>query len=354
MSPIKQLLPRLWRASRILLGLIALVLLIAWATGFLTPKVRPGTVPLERGLPVPTDATLHTVTSEMVAPRIDVVGTASSEEVTRLSARISAAVQEVLVSAGSAVTNGQILVRLDDRDLRENVAAAEAALVLAESEYNRTRGLFERNATTEQALTAAESAFRSAQAQAEASRVVLTFASIASPMDGIVTERRVEAGDLAHPGHVLLTVYNPNRMRLEAPVPVRLIERLQLGAAVQVDLERPARTFQGTVTEIVGEIDPLSRTQRVRVRLADADGQVLPGTFGRLWVEDDARESILVPRSAVYRSGQLELVQVVENERALRRAVRTGARRDDDVEILSGLQSGEVILLEPIPHTTVR
>ena len=354
MSPLKQLLARLWPIARIVIGLVALVLLIAWATGFLTPKVRPGTVPLERGLPLPDEAKTYTVTTGMVAPRIDVVGTASSEEATRLSARISAAVQEVLVSAGSAVTNGQVLVRLDDRDLRENVAGAEAALVLAESEYNRTRGLFERNAATEQALTAAESAYRSAQAQAEASRVVLTFASITSPMDGIVTERRVEAGDLAHPGHVLLTVYNPNRMRLEAPVPVRLIERLQLGAAVQVDLERPARSFQGTVTEIIGEIDPLSRTQRVRVRLADADGQVLPGTFGRLWVEDDARESILVPHTAVYGSGQLELVQAVENNRALRRAVKTGARYGDHIEVLSGLQAGDVILLEPIADTTTR
>lgn len=333
-----------WRAVRIGLGALALILLIGWATGLFHEKTPPGTQPIERGAPVPPDAARHTVASRPVAPRIDVVGTVASEEAARLSARLSAAVQEVLVSAGSAVTNGQVLVRLDDRDLREQVAAAEAALVLAEAEYNRTKSLFERNAATEQALTAAESAFRSAQAQAEARRVTLTYASITSPLDGIVTERRVEAGDMAHPGQVLLTVYDPSRMRLEAPVPVRLIEKLQLGATVSVDLDRPARSFAGTVTEIVGEIDPHSRTQLVKVRLADTAGQVLPGTFGRVWVEDDVRASILVPASAVFRSGQLEMVHVVEDGRALRRSVKTGARYGEEVEILSGLRPGDTIL----------
>ncbi len=81
-------------------------------------------------------------------------------------------------------------------------------------------------------------------------------------------------------------------------MPVRLIDRLALGQAVEVSLERPARTLKGTVAEIVSEVDAASRTQLVKVHLEGVEGDVLPGTFGRLWVEAEPRDVILVPASA--------------------------------------------------------
>ena len=281
------------------------------------------------------------------APRIQVVGTAASEERINLSARIPAAVKEVFVSAGTGVKKGQVLITLDDREIREQLSAAEAGFRQAQTEYERAKQLFENKATTDQALTAAESMFQSARAQVERVKVMLTYAQIVSPIDGIVADRRIEAGDLANPGQVLLSVYDPQRMRLEAPVPVRLIEKIALNQELEATLERPARTYKAVVTEIVGEVDPLSRTQTVKAHLVDAGGEVLPGTFGRLWVEDDAERSVRVPASAVYRVGQLEMVQVVAGDRALRRLVKAGSRVGDQVEVLSGLQAGDRVLVHP-------
>ena len=161
----------------------------------------------------------------------------------------------------------------------------------------------------------------------------------------LVTERRIEAGDLANPGMLLLAVYDPSRMRLEAPVPVRLLDRLAVGQSVEVTLDRPAKVFPGTVSEIVSEVDPASRTQLVKIHLDVADGDVLPGTFGRLWVDAGPREVIAIPSSAVIRVGQLEFVQAVRDGRVVRRLVKTGPARDTSVEILSGLSAGDVILV---------
>lgn len=321
-------------------ALLAAALFVAACGGRATAPVAAPAA----GEAVPPGAQLLTVKLEPAAARIDVVGTAASEKIISVNARLSAYVNEVFASAGDRVKAGQVLLRLDDRELREQLAAAESQLKQAESEYKRAQALFEKNATTDQALTAAESGFHTARAQVERVRVMLSYAEVTSPLDGIVTERHVNVGDLASPGLSLLAVYDPADMRLEASVPVRLIEKLALGQQVEVALDYPRRTLQGEVTEIVSEIDPLSRTRKVKVKLNGAD-DVLPGAFGRLWIEEEPRPTILLPAAAVQRVGQLDIVRVVKDGRALRRLVRTGPRFGDQVEILSGLQAGESVVM---------
>ncbi|MEI6217882.1 MAG: efflux RND transporter periplasmic adaptor subunit [bacterium] len=336
------------RISKPLLGMVILIVIILWSVGVFSTRIPAGKVEYEAGLPVPSKADLFTVKTESIAPRVDIVGTVASEMKVNLSARIPATVKEVFVAAGSIVKKGQELVTLDDREIREQVATAEAQFKQAETELNRARQLYDNKATTEQALTAAQSMFTSARAQWERSKVVLTYAQISSPMDGVVTDRRVESGDLANPGQLLLTIYDPSVMQLEVPVPVRLLGKLPIGQAVDVTLDRPATNFPGKVRQIVSEIDALSRTQLVKVRIDCGGNEIMPGTFGRLWVADDNRTTIMIPSSAVYAVGQIELVQVVREQRAIRRAIRTGPKHGSSIEILAGLDAGDVVLVNPV------
>lgn len=334
--------------TKLLVGILGLAIVIAWSGGFLSKKVRPGVLEDQAGVAVPAGAATVAVKAETAPVRVEVVGTTASEEKINLSARIPAYVGEVLASAGDRVKKGQKLIVLDDRDIRQQLAGAEAQLNQAKSEYERAKQLFEKEATTQQALTAAESMYAGARAQVEQVKVMLTYAQVESPIDGIVTERRIQAGDLANPGMLLLAVYDPLRMRLEAPVPVRLVDRLALGQEVEVSLERPARVLKGQVAEIVSEVDAASRTQLVKVHLDGVEGDVLPGTFGRLWVDAESRAAVFVPASAVRQIGQLAFVQIVRDGRAIRRLVKTGPVHGDRIEILSGLRAGEVILVNPI------
>lgn len=334
--------------TKLIVGILGLAIVIAWSGGFLAKKTKPGKLESQPGLALPAGAETIEIKVETAPVRVEVVGTTASEEKINLSARIPAYVGEIFASAGDRVKKGQKLIALDDRDIRQKLAAAEAQFGQAKTEYERAKQLFEKQATTDQALTAAESMFTAAKAQVEEVKVMLTYAQVESPIDGIVTERRIQTGDLANPGMLLLAVYDPLRMRLEAPVPVRLIDRLALGQEVEVSLERPARVFKGTVAEIVSEVDSASRTQLVKVHLEGVAGDVLPGTFGRLWVAAEPREALFVPASAVVQIGQLAYVQVARDGRAIRRLVKTGPARDGRVEILSGLRAGEAIVVNPI------
>ncbi len=331
-----------------LIALLGLIVMIVWTTGALKERVAPEAVAFEPGFALPEGAELHTVRREPLARRIDIMGTVVPEEIVQVSARLNAHVTEVFVSAGDRVEEGQQLLSLDDREVREQRAAAEAQARLAETEYERARTLHERQASTAQQLTAAESAFHTARARLEQIDVQRTFTEIRAPMAGVVTDRRIEPGDLAHPGQVLLAVYNPEAMRLEVPVPVRLVDLIPLDAEVRVALERPAGVYQGRVAEKVSEIDPATRTQRVKVQLPGSGGAILPGAFGRVQLTAGAHDGVRVPVQSVYRVGQLEMMQVVQGSRVVRRLVRTGPVDEGMVEILAGLDEGEQVLLTPV------
>ncbi len=334
-----------WRPVAGLLGLVALVV---WSGGLLESKVKPGKHEQQPGIALPAGAQTLVVKKVMTPSLVEVIGTAASERMISLSARLPATIESMRVTAGNAVTNGQILVTLDDRDIREQLGAVEAQFKQAESEYNRAVKLFEKGATTDQARVAALSAYEAAQARLQQIRVMLSYTVIAAPMDGIVTDRRMEAGDLVAPGQVLLTLYDPGQMRLNAAVPGRLLKKFPLNQELDVQLDGVESIVKGTVKAIVSEVDPRSRTQMVKVHLAQKGLTILPGSYGRIRVEGDVHESVWLPATAVYRVSQQELVQIVVDGRAIRRVVRTGVTQGNQVEILAGLADGEVVLLEPV------
>ncbi len=320
--------------------------LLLLAAGCGRDKIEPGALDRAAGRPLPPGSAVVTVALERVPARVDVVGSVTAAERVKVAARLQAQVREVRASAGQRVEKDDILLVLDDREIREQVSAAEAQLRQAEAENKRTRRLFEARSASEQELTAADSAFQSARAQVDRARVLLSYSVIKAPLAGIVIERHVEVGDLASPGQELMALYDPTRMRLEAAVPVRLIPRLALGERVEVSIEHPAVTVPGAVAEIVGEIDPRSRTQVARVNMERPEADLLPGAFGRLWVATGLRDALYAPAAAVRRVGQLEFVGLARDGRVLDRLVRTGPGRDGRVEILSGLAPGDTLVAE--------
>lgn len=329
-------------------GLVGLAALVVWSVGALETKVEPGRVEHQPGIALPAGVKPVAARVAETAARVELAGTVASEQAINLGARLAAHVRDVHVSAGDAVTNGQLLVVLDDRELREQLVAAESQYRQAAAEFERATQLFGKAAATEQSRMAAEAGHEAAKARLQQAKVMLGHTRIVSPIDGVVTERRIEAGDLASPGQTLLTVYDTRRMRLEIPVPVRLVSRFSMGQEVDLRLEGAAGPVKGVVQEIVGEVDPLTRTRKVKVGITDRALRLLPGGYGVAWVEGEVRRAVWVPASAVYRLGQQELVQVVAGDRAIRRAVKTGAARDGEVEILSGLDDGESVLPEPV------
>jgi RND family efflux transporter MFP subunit len=292
-------------------------------------------------------------------PRHDTaVGTIESVRKIAVASKLLARVLEVNVQAGQRVRSGAVLIRLDDEDLRARLGQAQANLEAAKAnaeqariEFERVERLFQGNNASQIERERAETALKTAQAElARATQAhregetVLEYATVTSPIDGTVIDKRVQAGDTVTPGQPLVELYDPDRMQLVASVRESLTQRLEVGQTIDVRVDALDRVCQGTISEIVPEAESASRTFSVKVTGPCPPG-IYSGMFGRLLIPLDEQEVLVVPESAVRRVGQLDMVQILADGRLQRRAVQLGRRFGEDVEVLSGLRAGERVAL---------
>jgi len=342
---------------------IVVVLLLIWLGGAFHPKVvdsvRGGETTLVTGQPI-GKAQLVTVRKIRV-PRIESsVGSIRAVHEAAVASKLLAKVVEVNVTAGQHVKKGEVLVRLDDADLiarleqaQATADGARAARDQAKIEYDRVRRLVGQQAAAKIEWDRVQTTLKSAEAElvraeqaVTEAQTVLQYATISSPIDGIVVDKQVEAGDMVTPGKVLLTLYDPTRMQLVASVRESLTQRLAVGQTINVRVDAIEKTCQGRVSEIVPEAESASRTFSVKVTGPCPPG-IYTGMFGRLLIPLGDEEVLVVPQAAIQRIGQLTVVDIADGKVLHRRAVQLGRELGNNVEVLSGLQVGERVALVP-------
>src|SRR6185436_1549731 len=205
----------------------------------------------------------------------------------------------------------------------------------------------------------AGTAFRSADAELSRAKesineiqATLDWATIRSPINGIVIDKKVDNGDMVTPGQTLATLFDPKRMQLVASVRESLAHRLRVGQPIEVQIENFNKQCIGTISEIVPEAESSSRAFQVKVTGPCPEG-VYSGMFGRILIPLDEEQVLVVPRQAVQSVGQLDLVNVTTRDATSRRAVRLGRTIGQDVEVLSGLSEGEEVQV-PANQVAVR
>ena len=285
-------------------------------------------------------------------------GTVRAVHETSIGSKLMARVVAVDLKAGQQVKAGEVLVQLDDVELRARLEQAQAAVASAEAlhaqaitDEKRYAGLLKSNAVSRQdyektatALLSSEADLRRTKELVNEVQATLEWATVRSPMDGTVIDKKVNAGDLVTPGQMLVTLFDPMRMQLIASVRESLAQRLQVGQSIAVKIGGIQKSCTGTISEIVPEAQAASRAFQVKVTGPCPPG-IYSGMFGRILIPLDEEEVLVVPRRAVRTVGQLELVEVAEQRRSVRRAVRTGRGLGNDVEVLSGLLEGEQVVV---------
>lgn len=341
---------------------VVVVVLMMWLAGAFHRKIGAvATAGESRAAPGrPVGGVPRVAARIITVPRIESsVGTIRAVHQASVASKILAKVKEVNVIAGQRVAEGDVLARLDDDDLRARLEQAQAQADAARAkrdqaqiEYQRVKRLREQEAASpiewdrvQNELKAAEAELTRAQQAVNEAETVLGYATIRSPIDGRVVDKLVEAGDTVTPGQVLLTLYDPTRMQLVADVRESLTRRLSVGQTVDVRIDALDRTCQGRISEIVPQAETASRTFAVKVTGPCPPG-VYTGMFGRLLIPLGQEKILVVPKSAVRRVGQLDMVEVVDNGRLLRRAVQLGGSFGDDIQVLSGLREGEQVVTE--------
>lgn len=371
-------------------------------SGVFNEKVEPGTKAVQAeqvyGIQV------GEVNNETYSTGNKVFGSTVSDESAKIASEMMAEVSNVLVKSGDFVKQGQTLVLLDNekvsaslnqvsanidtvkakvKSMDETIKQVEAAVTKAQTDlslkekmYNRMTSLYEAGAVSLQEKDEAETAYLAAKAQlAEAEARLATTkanrtevlanigvaeaaynsasisvqdATITAPFAGVVVETSVDKGDMVNPGMPLLTVEKAPYY-LEVFVDERKQSQVTIGATIPVTIDALKNTVQGKVTEITPKIDPASRTFKVKIELPQIAADLKSGMFGYAIFPEGDQKGIFIPKSAIYYWSQLTAVFVVDDQGiAHLRYVQLGKEQDQAVEVLSGLNPGERIVLSNI------
>lgn len=292
-------------------------------------------------------AAIVEVRNVSVPLRVEVTGQVASVTQATLSSQIQAAVKEVRVREGTSVKKAETLVLLDDRDLRADLARAEAEADNAKAHLKRMRDLFTQDSVARQELENAERTFKVAEANRAAARTRVSYTVVTAPFNGLVTEKLIHAGELASPGRPLLRLEDPQHLRLEVTVAEGDLKSLSRGDQVPVTIDALAgQSLAGSVAQILPTGDPATHTVLVKIDLPSTSG-LTAGMFGRMQLDKGTGRTLVVPRTSVIERGDLTGVYVVGSDSlAHLRWAKLGRAVGDQVEVLSGLNQGERVLVQ--------
>ena len=282
-----------------------------------------------------------------------------------LTAQVSGRIVELRVRAGDAVVKGQVLARIDQREVDQSVASSQAQVARAEAEFANAKAQFERTRTLVSEKFLSPAALDKAQADYDASRAALDAARagngqamtvkgytlITAPFTGVVAERTVELGEVAQPGKPLFTVFDPRALRVVADVPQETINELRgrIGDAM-AELPAVSRTIKPAMVTVLPSADPRTHTTEVRLDLPQGVAGVYPGMYARAQFVTGKAKKLVVPAQAVAHRSEVAGAYVVDERGDIRfRQLRLGeAAGAQGIEVLAGLAPGERVALDPV------
>jgi RND family efflux transporter MFP subunit len=341
-------------------GLVLVLLLMAGT--FRGRKISPAAAPNGSAFAALPPGASARVERREIEDFLEWPGSVRSRTVAAVAPKLFARILDVKVRAGDAIKENDPIAVLDDREVRARAEQARSALAAAESlalqaqaDLARARALFEKNAATKAELEQQASRAKAAQAEAERARQALFEAEtllaetvVRAPFAGIVLDRLAEPGDMAVPGKPLATIHDPRRLRLEALVSEKCAAKASPGMNVLVRADGVAEDLEATIEEIAPAADPKTRTFLLKAALPE-NPALRAGVFGRFREPCGKREALLIPEAAVLRAGQIESVRVLEGGTIRTRNIRTGKKFGESVEVLAGLDEGEIVLLRGEP-----
>ncbi len=322
----------------------------------------------------PMTVALAEVTRASLRAYVEVVGSLVGAQTVDIVPRAQGRLQTISVRIGDPVRKGQVLAKVEDQELREQLRQADASfdvaratirqrqadLSFAKTNLDRNKSLFDRGLLPRQSLDDAEARHQAAQAQldlaqaqsAQASsrreelRINMANTTVLSPVTGFVAKRLVDPGAFVTQNIMLLSVVDISTVRLVVNLVERDLSKVSVGAGAAVTVDAyPGETFSGRVARVAPVLDPATRTAEMEVEIPNGAGRLKPGMYARVRLISANKDDVLVvPKSALVTSQDRRGVFMVQKGQAVFRPVIVGLEEPDRVEITDGLTQGDQVV----------
>ncbi|MBP1750426.1 MAG: efflux transporter, family, subunit [Deltaproteobacteria bacterium] len=354
-------------------GIAVLCIAVLFVCTSCKGKIKPGNVePARKEI---SGVTLQTVTPAFTTAVYETSGTVKAKNIGIISSRLMAAVKKVSVKEGDSVKAGDVLIHLDDSDVLQKRLAAEAGYnearkaldvardqrSLADVTWQRYSKLLEEKVVSRQEFDQietqkkvadaeygrAQQTLERAKALQEEARAYHGFTKIRSPYAGIVTAKKIDEGTMAVPGTPIMTVEDISQFKIEVNADETFYKSLSIGMGVPVHVDSLNETRPGKISRIAPAVDPSTRTFTMEV-LIGGNG-LRSGLSAKVLLPGGPKETIFVVKKAIVEKGQLTGVYAADSKGVISyRLVKTGKPAGDQVEVLSGIKSGDRIVVDGI------
>lgn len=297
--------------------------------------------------------TTTTIQDTVFEHYFEVQGNVETDQNIVLYPEYTGVLTQVYVKEGQRVSKGQRLARIDDGGLGSELARQEAQLALAKTTYERQKRLWDQKIGSEISYLEAQTNYEAMQAATNQMRSRVSKTVITAPFSGVIDNIITDQGQVVNAGQTaIIRLINLSDMYVNASIPEAYLGKVKEGTQVKIRLNSIGKTYEGTVRQVGNFVNPDNRTFDVKVALPNKDSAIKPNLIATVMVNDYTSENaIVIPENTIQQNAageSITYIYVTEGDGAIAKQVKIekGYTADKQVEILSGLKSGDQLILE--------
>lgn len=276
---------------------------------------------------------------------LSLTGSIEPNEIVTLRSEISGIIEELSFQEGTMVSAGQVLIRINDAELRAQLAQANTRNELAGENERRAKLLLEKEAISQEEYDIASADYRTAQSQIKLIEAQLSKTQVRAPFSGKVGLRNISKGSYITPTTDIAQLVNMNKVKLQFSIPEKYASRVRNGVTVTFTVQEQSQEFVASIYATEPAIDANTRTLRVRAIADNHDYALIPGTFANvIFPLETIDEGLLVPAEALVPVQNGKKLFVLQHGIAREVLVETGGRTEASVLVTKGISAGDTIL----------
>jgi membrane fusion protein (multidrug efflux system) len=293
----------------------------------------------------PLSVTAIVVSSKDFSNAISLSGSIEANENVEIRSEVSGIVEKISFSEGTNVSKGQVLLKVNDIELRAQLSQAITKQKLASENERRAKLLLQKEAISQEEYEIASAEFISLKAQTQLIQAQIAKTTIRAPFSGKIGLRNISPGTYVTPTTLITKLVSSSQVKISFSIPEKYASEIENNAAILFTIPNNPQKFTAKIYAIEPEIETATRTLKIRAIADNSNGKLLPGTFATIELSlKNIKDAIVIPTEAVVPIQNGKVVYIANNGKAKEVKIETLARTSKDVVVTSGIKSGDTLL----------
>jgi membrane fusion protein (multidrug efflux system) len=292
-----------------------------------------------------TPVTVYVVKGQDFSNTISLSGSIEANEQIEIRSEVSGIVENIAFTEGSFVTKGQVLFKINDIELRAQLAQAKTKESLASENERRAKLLLQKEAISQEEYDIASADYRTAKAQTQLIQAQIGKTTVRAPFSGKIGLRSISPGTYVTPATLIAKLVSTNPLKITFSIPEKYATEITKNNTITFTVPNVKETFTAKIYALEPAIEATTRTLQIRALTDNSNGKLLPGTFANIELPlKNIKDAIIIPTEAIVPIQDGKKVFIASNGKAKEVKVETLTRTDKDVVITSGLKIGDTVL----------